>query len=260
MSPRSAVASSGSRPIIACSAACREPEQHRRLGQPGGHVPDRLGGEPPLGHVQGDHVDRLVIGQPLTLVTDHLLAHLDRPVADAGALHVEHGRAPPARWSPTGAAPGCRSRRRTAPPAPRGRTWSSARTRYCCPGGGRSRPRARSSRRGRRRPARAACRCRPYDRDRRSPKPSAAHAGGGVVGAAVDQAGRTGAQVGQRRARARARRRRSAGGRRRRQRQLGRRAAQVRRQHRRDSPGWTPRPRPAGRAAPAAWRARYWSS
>ena len=149
-----------------------------------------------------------------------------------------------------------------ARPAPRARSWSSARTTYCSPEvqvdralvHGRVGARLVDQ-------ARAACRCRPRSRRRRSATAERSEIlAAGMVGA-LGRPARPGrprcraasapassaglAEVARRRpASAAARLRRTAG---------GRPAPPGCRGSRRP-------PRPAGRAAPAGWRARYWSS
>ena len=86
MSQRSHIASSGSTAIWRVLGRVQRAEldlgrQRRRAGElVGEHVPERLGREVLLRQVERDHVDHLVVGEPLALEGHHLLG--DRDLAE----------------------------------------------------------------------------------------------------------------------------------------------------------------------------------
>ena len=81
MSQRSHIAISGSTAIWPCSVACRAPSRtsggSAPLSRSRQHVPERLGDEALLGQLEGDDVDRLLLGDRDPLEGDHLLGHRD---------------------------------------------------------------------------------------------------------------------------------------------------------------------------------------
>ena len=91
MSQRSHIAISGSTAIWPCSVACREPSR-TSVGSAAAeplrqHVPERLGDEALLGQLEGDDVDRLLVGDRDPLEGDHLLGHRDLAEVE---LHPRH--------------------------------------------------------------------------------------------------------------------------------------------------------------------------
>ena len=143
MSQRSHIAISGSTAIWPCSVACSEPSRTSggsAAGEPvGQHVPERLGDEVLLGQLEGDDVDRLLVGDRDPLEGDHLLGHRDLAEVELDARDLALlARSVRCRSrSPFSAA--CTSRRRRWRRSPAARRRRAARPRRSARGAGRRR-------------------------------------------------------------------------------------------------------------------------
>ena len=178
MSHRSQVATSGSRPIEACSAACAAPGSSAALDAGsaqhvvGHRPPDRLGAQLADRQVQRLLADHLARPEPASQVGHHLVADVDR--AEGQRHAVDSGSPAPPRRPRSRSGRGRASSSRASPPRPARResSRSSGRPGRSRPGAGTPRRHARRREPRSRRPSRAAARSRPHRcRSGRRPSP-----------------------------------------------------------------------------------------